>query len=335
MEKIIIRKPDDFHLHLRQGSPLGDYVRASAEGFSRALVMPNTLPPVTDPPGMKSYKAQIEDAAAGFEALMTFKILPDMSPAIVPEMKKAGALAGKLYPAGATTNAEDGISCYRDVRDVLAAMEEEGLVLSIHGEEPEATVLERESVYLRELESLVRDFPRLKIVLEHISTAEGLKFISFLPDHIAASVTVHHLLYTLEDLIGGGMNPHLFCKPVVKSEADRRALVDAVCSGHPKLFFGSDSAPHPREKKEGPLCAAGVFTAPAALPLLAELFEKENALDRLEAFVSEKGAQFYGLPLNSGSITLEKRSWTLPDLIGGAVPLGAGEKMNWKIVKEE
>ena len=332
MEQLTIRKPDDFHLHLRQGEPLGEYARASARDFGRALIMPNTIPPISDPAGMAAYKTLIEGEAPGFEALMSFKILPTMSPDVIPEMKKAGALAGKLYPAGATTNAEDGVSHYTDIRDILAAMEETGLVLSIHGEDPEAPVQEREAAYLGELESLIRDFPKLKIVLEHISTKEGLKFISSMPSHIVATVTVQHLLYTIEDLMGGPLNPHLFCKPVIKTEADRRALVEAVCSGHPKLFFGSDSAPHPREKKEGRHGAAGVFTAPCALPLLVEIFEKEGALEKLESFVSEKGALYYGLPLNTESITLKKTPWQLPDLIGGAVPLAAGEVLNWKNV---
>ncbi len=331
MDTLTIRKPDDFHLHLRQGDVMGAYARESARSFARGLVMPNTLPPVCDPAGMLAYKKAIESEAPGFEALMAFKLLPDMNPGVVAEMKSAGAIIGKLYPAGATTNAEDGISSYRQIRDILAAMEEVGMVLSIHGEHPEAPVLEREISYLKELEDIIRDFPKLKIVLEHLSCAESLTFLESCPDHVAGTVTTHHLIYTLDDLMGGALKPHLFCKPVVKKEKDRRALVDAVCSGNPRLFYGSDSAPHPRASKEGASCGAGAFTSTVALPLLVELFEKEGALDRVEDFVSRIGAGFYGLPLNSGTLTLRKEEWTVPELIGGAVPLAAGETLSWRV----
>jgi dihydroorotase len=332
MSILKIRKPDDFHLHLRQGDEMGQYARETAASFARALIMPNTLPPVIDPPGLFSYKAAIEREAPGLEALMAFKLLPDMNPLVVAEMKKAGALIGKLYPAGATTNAEDGISSYEQIRDLLAAMEEAGMVLSIHGEHPEAPVLEREISYLGELEKIIRDFPRLKIVLEHLSCRESISFIEEMPDHIAGTVTTHHLLYTLDDLMGGALKPHLFCKPVVKKEEDRVALAQAVCSGHPKLFYGSDSAPHPKNKKESSSCSAGAFSATVALPLLAELFEREGALDQLESFTSRIGAEFYGLPLNTSTITLKKESWKVPSLIGGSVPLCAGEMMTWKVM---
>lgn len=331
MTELKIRKPDDLHLHLRQGEQMGYFARETARSFARALVMPNTLPPITDPAGMYTYKKSIETEAPGLEALMAFKLLPDMPAETVAEMKKAGALIGKLYPAGATTNAEDGISSYRQIPDVLEAMEAEGMTLSIHGEHPEKPVLDREISYLKELEQIIRDYPKLRIVLEHLSCRESLKFIEQMPEHICGTVTTHHLMFTLDDLMGGALKPHLFCKPVVKKEEDRRALVDAVCSGHPRLFYGSDSAPHPRASKESSSCGAGAFTAPVALPLLAELFEKESALDKLEDFVSKKGAEFYGLPLNEASITLIKEPWKVPELIGGAVPLLAGEEIAWKI----
>jgi dihydroorotase len=331
MTVLKIRKPDDLHLHLRQGEQMGYFARETARSFARALVMPNTLPPVTDPAGMYAYKKAIETEAPGLEALMAFKLLPDMPAGTVAEMKKAGALIGKLYPAGATTNAEDGISSYRQIPGVLEAMEAEGMTLSIHGEHPEKPVLEREISYLNELEQIIRDYPKLRIVLEHLSCRESLKFLEQMPEHISGTVTTHHLMFTLDDLMGGALKPHLFCKPVVKKEEDRRALVDAVCSGHPRLFYGSDSAPHPRSSKESSSCGAGAFTAPVALPLLAELFEKESALDKLEDFVSKKGAEFYGLPLNEASISLKKEPWKVPELIGGAVPLMAGEEIGWKV----
>lgn len=331
MRLLKIRKPDDFHLHLRQGEQMGYFARETSRSFARALVMPNTLPPVTDPAGMSAYKSAIEREAPGLEALMAFKLLPDMVPGVVGEMKKAGALIGKLYPAGATTNAEDGISSYRQIPGLLEAMESEGLVLSIHGEHPEKPVLEREISYLKELEQIITDYPRLRIVLEHLSCRESLRFLEQMPEHVCGTVTTHHLMFTLDDLMGGSLNPHLFCKPVVKKEEDRRALVDAVCSGHPRLFYGSDSAPHPKGSKESSQCGAGAFTSPVALPLMVELFEKENALDKLEDFISRKGAEFYGLPLNSGNLTLIKEPWIVPELIGGSVPLMAGEEIAWKI----
>jgi len=331
MKELTIIKPDDFHLHLRQGKEMGVYARETEKCFARALVMPNTLPPIIDPPGLKSYKNAIEHEAPGLEALMAFKLLPGMKPEIAMEMKNAGALIGKLYPTGATTNAEDGISHYRQIKDILAAMEECGMVLSIHGEHPGAPVLEREISYLKELKMIIQDFPRLKIVLEHLSCRESLTFLEEMPDHIAGTVTTHHLLYTLDDLMGGALKPHLFCKPVVKREEDRLALVKAVCSGHPKLFFGSDSAPHLKGNKEAGSCSAGAFSATVALPLLTGLFESEDALDKLEAFVSKKGAQFYGLPRNKKTITLEKESWDVPNLIGGSVPLCFGETIQWKV----
>ncbi|MDA3956458.1 dihydroorotase [Oceanispirochaeta sp.] len=335
METLTIRKPDDFHLHLRQGPEMGHFARETERSFARALIMPNTLPPIIDPAGLHSYKAAIEKEAPGLEALMAFKLLPDMAPGVILEMQRAGALIGKLYPAGTTTNSEDGISSYEQIRDLLSAMEECGMVLSIHGEHPEAPVLEREISYLKELEMIIRDYPRLRIVLEHLSCRESLRFIEEMPGHIAGTVTTHHLLYTLDDLLGGALKPHLFCKPVVKKKEDRAALVEAACSGHPKLFYGSDSAPHPKNRKEWGSCSAGAFTATVALPLLVDLFEREGALAQLESFTSQRGADFYGQPLNQVTVTLKKESWRVPPLIGGSVPLGAGELMSWKVMEKD
>ncbi len=331
MKNIQIRKPDDFHLHLRQGEFMPAYARETGRGFARALVMPNTLPPITDPAGMLAYKKAIEEASPGLEALMSFKILPGMKGEVAGEMKEAGALVGKLYPAGATTNAEDGVSSLDQIQDILAGMEEAGLVLSIHGEDPEASVPGREIAFHKSLERIVDGHPRLKVVLEHVSCRQSLEFLKDLPSRVAGTLTAHHLLYSMNDLLGGALNPHLFCKPVLKEEKDRKALVQAACSGNPRFFFGSDSAPHLRAKKEGPRCAAGVFSSPVCLPLLAELFEREGALEALEGFVSERGAAFYGLPLNEGLLTLEKGPFKVPELIGGAVPLMAGQTLKWRI----
>ncbi len=332
MDKLTIRKPDDLHLHLRQGEPLAAYVQETAAAFKRALVMPNTIPPVSNVAILETYRKEIEQAAEGFVPLMAFKILPGMTGEDVVKLKSAGVLIGKYYPAGATTNAEDGVSSPDQIRDVLAAMEQEGIVLSVHGEDPEAPVLDREVRFFPQLEQILGDYPRLKVVFEHISCRESLDFLNTMPDRLAGTVTVHHLLYTLEDMMGGSFNPHLFCKPVVKSGKDREALVAAVMSGHHRLFFGSDSAPHPRERKEASSVSAGVFSSPVVMPLLAELFEKQGALDKLEPFISILGARFYGLPLNEEKLTLVKEAWKVPELIGGAVPLLAGKELSWRVL---
>ncbi len=327
---LTLRKGDDFHLHLRQGEALKAYAKASAVSFRRAIIMPNTTPPVCSLPEVLAYKAQIEGAVKDFEALMTFKILPKSSPSHITTLKQGGVLAGKLYPAGTTTNAEDGVCSLEQIRDLLAAMEEMGMVLSVHGEDPQAPALEREKAYLKELDWVVTHFPRLKVVLEHLSSREGLDWVNRAGERVAATVTVHHLLYTLDDLLGGRLDPHLFCKPLIKTAEDRRALVEAVCSGNRKLFFGSDSAPHSLEGKvQG---KAGVFSAPVALPLLAELFEKEGALGALENFISLHGAEFYGLALNKEEITLLREEEWVPRLIGNAQPLRAGEPLPWRVL---
>ncbi|OQY33273.1 MAG: dihydroorotase [Spirochaetaceae bacterium 4572_59] len=332
MKELTIRRPDDFHLHLRQGENMKKYAAASAASFSRALIMPNILPPVCDPAGLKAYRDEIQKSCEGFTPLMTFKILPHMKAEDIKPLKEAGALAGKLYPAGVTTNAEDGISSLDQIRDVLFAMEEEGLVLSIHGEDPNASILEREIRFLPQLEKLVSSYGKLKIVFEHISRRESLLFLNELPERVAGTITAHHLLYTLDDLMGAALKPHLFCKPVVKTEEDRQALAEAVLNGHSRLFFGSDSAPHLKENKENAVVSAGVFTSPILMPLLADFFEREGCLSNLEAFVSERGASFYGLPLNRETLTLRKESWMVPDLIGGAVPLLAGTELFWRVL---
>ncbi len=332
MDKITIRKPDDMHLHLRQGEAMAVYVQETAAVFQRAVVMPNTIPPVSTVETLRSYRKEIESAAKGFTPLMTFKILPGMKGEEVAALKKAGALIGKYYPAGATTNAEDGISSLEQIRDVLSAMEEEGLVLSIHGEDPEAPILEREIRFFPHIEKILKEYPRLKVVMEHLSCKESLDFLSAMPERLAGTVTAHHLLFTLDDLMGGNFQPHLFCKPVVKTEKDRIALVEAVMGKNPRLFFGSDSAPHPKGKKESGSASAGVFTSPVVMPLMVELFENEGAIQFLEAFVSEFGARFYGLPLNEEKLTMVKEAWTVPDLIGGAVPLMAGKPLSWRVL---
>ncbi len=273
-----LRTPDDFHVHLRQGQSLAAYTQDVAAGFARALVMPNTLPPVATAEGLEQYRTQIDAGLGvhtpGFLPLMSFKLAPRHDAAAVASLAAAGATAGKLYPAGVTTNSEDGVQSIESIFPALDAMQEHGIVLCIHGEAPDAFCLERETAFLSKLETIVARFPRLRVVLEHLSTADAVRAVRDLPSRVAATITVHHLLLTLDDLIGGELRPHHFCKPVVKTPADRAMLREAVLNGEPKFFFGSDSAPHTREHKECDCGCAGLYTAPVALPLLAEFFEQ-------------------------------------------------------------
>jgi dihydroorotase len=327
-----IRKPDDMHLHLRQGKTLKQVLPWTAQQFARALVMPNTIPPIATAKLVKDYRDEIVSAAQGFEPLMTFKIMADMDAARISELKAAGAIAGKLYPQGSTTNAEDGPDDIEALYPVFAEMMKEQLVLCIHAEDPASPVLTREKNFIPQVKRIVRDFQDLKIVFEHVSSADAVAFVAGSGVNIAATVTLHHLLFTLDDMLGGSLNPRLFCKPLIKEEKDRAAIREAVFSGNRKFFFGSDSAPHSREKKLQ-AGAAGTFSAPVLLPALASLFEEQEKLDLLEGFVSEFGAEFYGLEKNQDTITLEKRFFEVPDTVGDIVPLFAGQNLEWRIQK--
>lgn len=335
-------RPDDFHLHLRQGEMLDQVVGYTAAAFARAMVMPNISPPVKDRDSLNSYEEEIRRAAGqGFTPLMTFKLMPGMSAATVYSLKDAGAIAGKYYPAGATTNAEDAVAHWEQCREALEAMEELGLVLSIHGEDPMAPSLEREQAFLPVMNELRRTFPRLPMVLEHISSLAGVEWVKAQGENTAATVTLHHLMLTIEDIIGGPLRPHLFCRPLPKNDRDRQAIIDLVLSDHPRVFFGSDSAPHQRENKECLGGAAGIFTAPVLMPLLVQFFEKhspqgeldQQAIDLMESFTCRKGAEFYGLPVNSGVLTMERKTRRVPPQCGAAVPLWAGRELEWSIAE--
>lgn len=323
---------------------MGAYAARHAAVFGRALVMPNTIPPVSSAAEVEAYRREIGAATAGsgrsgaaFQPLMTFKLFPGMSRRAVLACADAGAIAGKYYPAMSTTNAEDGIADQAAVEEALAAMEERGLVLSIHGEESSAPSLEREAAFLPRVEDVLSRHPRLRVVLEHISTRESLDFVLSAgrgrasDGRLAATVTAHHLLLSLDDLLGSALDPHLFCKPVLKPRADRDALRDAVLSGKPRLFFGSDSAPHPRAAKEGRRAASGVYSAPSALPALAALFEEAGRLEGLARFVAAEGASFYGLPPPHGSLELLRERWIVPEEVDGVVPLLAGAALPWRL----
>ena len=330
MESLTFRRPDDFHVHLRQGEACGDFARDAREaGFARVLVMPNTLPPIASADALIKYKGQIETAAPGLAALMTFKIRPDLDRGVLEAMKRAGALAGKLYPEGVTTHSEDGVRRLEDAYPVFGLMEELDLVLCLHGEHPEAFSLDREAAFVKGLRGLRSAFPRLRLVLEHVSSAAGIDAVLEDGPLTAGTLTVHHLLYTLDDMLGGRLDPHLFCKPLLKRPEDRARLVEAALSGNSKFFFGSDSAPHTREHKEAALCSAGCYTMPVSLSLLMGLFDEHGALDRLEPFVAQFGAAFYGLDPNLGTVTFVRKPWKVPDLYHGVVPLKAGASLPW------
>lgn len=330
MKTLTLPLPDDFHVHLRQGELLKNYAKTVAKEFGRILVMPNTVPPIASAENVRDYYAQIKSAAPQLDLLMTFKLNAKISADELVKMKEAGVVAGKYYPAGVTTNSEDGVSEFESIFPVVAEMEKLGLVLCIHGEEPSAFCLDREKEFIRRVEILAERFPKLRIVFEHLSTAAAVEAVKRLPANVAATITAHHLIHTLDDVIGGSLQPHHFCKPLPKRPEDRKALREAAFSGNPKFFFGSDSAPHAQSKKECCCGAAGVYSAPVAIPVLIQLFESANALDKLPNFIAGFGADFYGIPRPTKTVTYINSPWTVPTNVDGAVPLFANQTLNWQ-----
>ena len=330
MKTLTLPLPDDFHVHLRQGELLKNYAKTVAKEFGRILVMPNTVPPIASAENVRDYYAQIKSAAPQLDLLMTFKLNAKISADELVKMKEAGVVAGKYYPAGVTTNSEDGVSEFESIFPVVAEMEKLGLVLCIHGEEPAAFCLDREKEFIRRVEILAERFPKLRIVFEHLSTAAAVEAVKRLPANVAATITAHHLIHTLDDVIGGSLQPHHFCKPLPKRPEDRKALREAAFSGNPKFFFGSDSAPHAQSKKECCCGAAGVYSAPVAIPVLIQLFESANALDKLPNFIAGFGADFYGIPRPTKTVTYINSPWTVPANVDGAVPLFANQTLNWQ-----
>lgn len=330
MDSLKLPLPDDFHVHLRQGELLAHYAKTVAQDFGRILVMPNTVPSISSAQSLCEYRKQIHDAAPGLDLLMTFKLNAQLSSNDLQQLKDAGAVAGKYYPAGVTTNSEDGVSEFESIFPVVAEMEKLGLVLCIHGEEPGAFCLDRESLFIRRVECLARKFPKLKIVFEHLSTKAAVDAVLRLPSNVAATITVHHLLHTLDDIVGASLHPHHFCKPLPKRPEDREALRAAAFSGNPKFFFGSDSAPHVQSKKECCCGAAGVYTAPVAVPALIQIFEEAGELDKLSNFIGAFGADFYRIPRQTKKVVYVEDPWTVPEIVDGAVPLFAGKSLKWK-----
>jgi dihydroorotase len=340
-DRLTITRPDDWHLHLRDGPALAAVLPSTALQFARAIVMPNLRPPVTTAAQAGAYRERILaalPAGSAFEPLMTLYLTDNTPPDEVRRAREAGVVAFKLYPAGATTNSDAGVTDVRKAYGVLEAMQREGLLLLVHGEvtDPEIDLFDREAVFIdRVMTPLRRDLPGLKVVFEHITTKEAADYVAGSDAHTAATITGHHLLYNRNALFLGGMRPHYYCLPVLKRELHRQALVAAATSGSAKFFLGTDSAPHAAALKEQSVCGAGCFTAPAALELYAEAFEAAGALHRLEAFASFNGADFYGLPRNTGTVTLVREPWTLPEQMpfGETIikPLRGGEQLTWRL----
>ncbi|MEJ2309987.1 MAG: dihydroorotase [Gammaproteobacteria bacterium] len=339
MKRLTITRPDDWHLHLRDGDMLAAVLPDSARRFARAIVMPNLKPPVRTVAEAAAYRDRILDVLPGemdFEPLMTLYLTDNTSPEEIFRAKESGFVhAVKYYPAGATTNSDSGVTDILRVEDALAAMEEAGLPLLLHGEvtDPQVDLFDREAVFIEQiLEPLLQRRPGLRMVLEHITTRQAVEFVTAAPDNVGATITVHHLLYNRNAMFQGGIRPHYYCLPVLKRERHREALVGAAISGHPRFFLGTDSAPHATTAKETACGCAGIYTAHAAIELYAEAFESAGALDKLEDFSSHFGPDFYGLPRNSDTITLVKESHTVPAAHrAGITPLRANEELTWRL----
>ena len=343
VERLTLRRPDDWHVHLRDGAMLASVVDYTARQFGRAIVMPNLKPPVTTVAAARAYRERILAAVEPgleFTPLMTCYLTDGMDPGEVERGFAEGVFtACKLYPAHATTNSAAGVTDVRHIHSVLEAMERIGMPLLIHGEvtDHEVDIFDREAVFIdRVLRKLVVDFPALKVVFEHITTADAVAFVEASGPNVAATITPHHLAINRNAMFEGGIRPHFYCLPIAKREPHRLALCRAATSGSPKFFLGTDSAPHPVGDKETSCGCAGIFNAPFALESYAAIFEAEGALDRLEAFASENGPRFYGLPLNTGTVTLERRTAPVPEVLKLAaadlVPFHAGEELGWSLV---
>jgi dihydroorotase len=339
---LTITRPDDWHLHVRDGDALNTVVPHTAAQFGRAIIMPNLRPPVTTAAQAMAYKARIQaavPAGVAFEPLMTLYLTDNLPADEIKRAKDAGVVAAKLYPAGATTNSDAGVTDLRKTYKTLEAMQRAGMLLLVHGEvtSPDIDLFDREAVFIdTQLIPLRRDFPELKIVFEHITTSDAAHYVRDADKFTAATITAHHLLYNRNAIFTGGIRPHYYCLPVLKRETHRIALVEAATSGNAKFFLGTDSAPHPANLKEHASGCAGCYTAHAAIEMYAEAFDAAGALEKLEVFASFNGADFYSLPRNQGTITLKKESWTPPEsfAFGEAdlKPLRSGEALPWRMV---
>ena len=341
---LTITRPDDWHVHVRDGAALATVVAHTAAQFGRAIIMPNLKPPVTTTAQALAYRERIlaaVPAGVAFEPLMTLYLTDHLAPAEIARARAAGVVAAKLYPAGATTNSDAGVSQLRAIYPVLEAMQRCGMLLLVHGEvtSPDIDLFDREAVFIeQQLIPLRRDFPQLKVVFEHITTREAAQYVREAGADTAATITAHHLLYNRNAIFTGGIRPHYYCLPVLKRETHRQALLDAIRSGSPRFFLGTDSAPHPAHLKEHASGCAGCYTAHAAMELYAQAFDLAGCLERLEAFASFHGADFYGLARNQGTLTLRRERWIPPESLpfGDAQlkPLAGGEPLAWRHVAD-
>ena len=344
-DRITLLRPDDWHIHLRDGAVLQHTVRDAARSFARAIIMPNLVPPVRNAVEADAYRQRIlaaRPAGSRFEPLMVLYLTDKTSVEDVRAAKASGFVhAAKLYPAGATTNSDSGVTSIDNIFPVLEAMAEVGLPLLVHGEvtRAEIDVFDREKRFIDEhLVRVVERFPALKLVLEHITTGDAAQFVQAAPANVAATITAHHLLYNRNHMLVGGIRPHLYCLPILKRNVHQEALLDAATGGSPKFFLGTDSAPHASHAKEAACGCAGCYTAHAAIELYAEAFEQRNALDKLEGFASLHGPDFYGLPRNTDHITLVREQWTGPSELpfgeNRVIPLRAGEQLQWRLLED-
>lgn len=337
MDELTIRKGDDLHCHLRRGEILKSVIGFTASQFKRALIMPNTSPePILTAKDALGYRREILAALPkerGFKPLMTIQINDFTTPEIIRDASRVGVVAGKVYPLGVTTNSGNGVSDFDNIYPVFEQMQKSGMIVSIHGEsaDPKVFCLDREIVFLDTLIKIANDFPELKIVLEHVSTREAVEAVRHLSPNVAATITVHHLYLSLDEVVGNLIEPHNFCKPIAKRPEDRQALQKAALSGDSKFFYGGDSAPHLRAAKESGQGPAGVFNAPVALPMLVQFFEENGAPDKIEGFLSFFGAKFYGLPIGGEKITLIRKEWIVPEVYDGIAPFMAGKRLNWQV----
>lgn len=337
---LTILRPDDWHIHLRDGAALQHTVADAAKTFGRAIIMPNLVPPVMNAAQALDYKARIQaqcPAGSGFEPLMVIYLTDNTTPAQIAAAKEAGVVACKLYPAGATTNSDSGVTDLKKVYPALEAMQEHGIRFLMHGEvtDSEIDIFDREKVFIdRTLVQLEQQFPELKMVLEHITTREAAQFVAAAGANIAATITAHHLLFNRNHMLAGGIRPHYYCLPILKRNIHQQALIEAATSGSPKFFLGTDSAPHARNKKEAACGCAGAYTAYHGIELYAQAFDNADALDKLENFASVFGPDFYDLPRNTDTITLSRSDWQVPDNLplgdDHLAPLLAGETIHWK-----
>lgn len=339
---LTITRPDDWHVHLRDGATLKDTVRDISRYMGRAIIMPNLVPPATCTETALSYRDRILAAQpqGNFEPLMVLYLTDNTTPEEIKKAKASGRIvAAKLYPAGATTNSDSGVTDIENIFPVLAAMEEVGMLLLVHGEVTDSAIdiFDREKVFIdTKLAKIVDAFPNLKVVLEHITTKDAVEFVKQASANVAATITAHHLLYNRNHMLAGGIRPHYYCLPILKRNIHQQALIEAATSGSKKFFLGTDSAPHAKDKKEAACGCAGAYTAHAALELYAEAFEEAGALDKLEGFASHFGPDFYGLPRNTDTVTLQKSPWTVPESypLGDShvVPIKAGAEIDWKVI---